>query len=215
MKSKKRNELRREMRKIVANLDPRWMKAASNELCSHLCSWIDHDLDREIRRVLAWTSFFPGEVDLSPFIQQQLLKREVYLPRSLPDRTMTFLSIGSDWSDQVEQGFMGIPEPNNSSGSLFVPESLEDCLIVVPGLAFDKSGNRIGRGKGYYDRFLGTSSMDQATKVGVCWKLQLVDHVPTHEHDVRMNWLCHEEGMVDPDLEAVDSIGEVREDSPV
>jgi len=213
VKSKKRNELRGEMKKIVANLDPRWLKAASKELSSHLCRWIDSELDRDVKRILAWTSFFPGEVDLSTFIHQQLTKREVYLPRSLPDRSMTFISVNNDWDQNFETGYMGIPEPTGVTESLFMAEELEDCVIVVPGLAFDKAGNRIGRGKGYYDRFLSLPDMDKAVKVGVCWKLQLVDRVPTREHDVKMNWICHEEGMLDTDLAYRDLDGEIREDA--
>ncbi len=54
-------------------------------------------------------------------------------------------------------------------------------LIIVPGVAFDKTGNRLGRGKGYYDRILKTSG---AFKVGVCFGFQLLESVPVEAHDV-------------------------------
>jgi 5-formyltetrahydrofolate cyclo-ligase len=74
----------------------------------------------------------------------------------------------------------GIQEP---SGSLFTDYASID-LAVIPGVAFDGSGNRLGRGKGYYDRLLPHIS---AYKVGVCFSFQLVEDVPTEEFDVRMD----------------------------
>ena len=56
---------------------------------------------------------------------------------------------------------------------------------MVPGMAFDRNNNRMGRGKGYYDRFLAT--IPQAYKIGVCFKFQLVDEIPTDALDIRMD----------------------------
>ena len=58
-------------------------------------------------------------------------------------------------------------------------------LAVIPGVAFDAEGNRMGRGKGYYDRFL--PLVPQAYKLGVCFPFQKVDSIPTDEHDIRMD----------------------------
>ena len=58
-------------------------------------------------------------------------------------------------------------------------------LIVVPGVAFDRNGNRIGRGKGYYDRFL-CKHLD-VKRIGICFDFQLVDEVPTEDNDIRMD----------------------------
>lgn len=57
-------------------------------------------------------------------------------------------------------------------------------LILVPGVAFDKDGNRLGRGKGYYDKIL---KQTPAYKMGICFDFQLLEHIPTEEHDVRMD----------------------------
>ena len=77
------------------------------------------------------------------------------------------------------EGF-AIPEP---TGQLWdEPEKID--LIIVPGVAFDRTGNRLGRGKGYYDKILKTSA---AFKIGVCFGFQLLDSVPVEEHDVPMN----------------------------
>ena len=57
-------------------------------------------------------------------------------------------------------------------------------LIIVPGMAFDKSNNRLGRGKGFYDRFLKNTS---AYKIGICFPFQLFEQIPVSEHDVKMD----------------------------
>ena len=77
------------------------------------------------------------------------------------------------------EGF-AIPEP---VGAIF--ENLEQIdLIIVPGVAFDRNGNRLGRGKGYYDKIL---KQTKAYKVGVCFDFQLIELVPTEEHDIKMD----------------------------
>ena len=58
-------------------------------------------------------------------------------------------------------------------------------LVVVPGVAFDPTGNRMGRGKGYYDRFL--AKHPTVKKIGICFDFQLVEHIPAEPHDIRMD----------------------------
>ncbi len=198
-KRETRQNIRKDMRRILSNLDASWISKASSRLCSNLSEVIETKLDRKVRRLLVWTSFFPGEVDLSRFISEQLEGRHVYLPRSLPDCTMTYISLGSNWSDSMQAGYKGILEPEDDSGDIYRPENgvdgdSSDTVVVVPGLAFDALGNRLGRGKGYYDRFLGRSDMKHALAIGVSWKLQLVERIPVESHDIPMKWLCHEDG---------------------
>ena len=57
-------------------------------------------------------------------------------------------------------------------------------IMIVPGIAFDRSGNRLGRGGGYYDSYLRTF---QGPKIGICYDLQLVDELPTEDHDVKVD----------------------------
>jgi 5-formyltetrahydrofolate cyclo-ligase len=73
---------------------------------------------------------------------------------------------------------LGINEPKALE---FMP-SID--LAIIPGLAFDKENNRLGRGKGYYDKFLKTTS---AFKLGICFSEQLLDSIPHDELDVKMD----------------------------
>lgn len=62
-------------------------------------------------------------------------------------------------------------------------------VLLIPGLAFDTSGNRLGRGKGHYDKFLAKFSK-KPTCIGLCFDSQLVDKVPTDTHDIKMDYVC-------------------------
>ncbi len=66
-------------------------------------------------------------------------------------------------------------------------------LVIVPGVAFTCEGYRLGRGKGYYDKLLPLIS---APCVGICWPIQLVDHLPTEPHDVSLDGLISSDGII-------------------
>jgi 5-formyltetrahydrofolate cyclo-ligase len=75
-------------------------------------------------------------------------------------------------------------------------------LILVPGLAFDRLGNRLGRGAGYYDRFLESffasypEKRDEITLAGVCHSFQIVERVPVAAHDIPVDCLLTENGCI-------------------
>ena len=83
----------------------------------------------------------------------------------------------------VREKVYGIPEP---IGKKLHDESLID-LIVVPGMAFDSRNNRLGRGKGYYDRIL--KRLPNAPKIGLAFDFQIVEQVPAEPHDVKMDFV--------------------------
>ena len=68
-------------------------------------------------------------------------------------------------------------------------EKADIDIVIVPGVAFDKKYNRMGYGKGYYDRFLKDMT---ALKIGVCHSFQLVDEIPSEPHDIKMDMIVTE-----------------------
>lgn len=93
---------------------------------------------------------------------------------------------------EFQPGPFGIPEPAVSPATIS-PEDI-DC-VLVPGIAFDRRGARLGFGKGYYDRFL--CRLPATTHVcGLAFSLQIVEHVPDMPHDVRMQSLVSEQGVL-------------------
>jgi len=87
---------------------------------------------------------------------------------------------GSRWVD----GPYGLKEPDPESWESAAPSEID--LALVPGLAFDRRGGRLGRGKGFYDRLLGESTF-RGTKIGICWEWQLYSAVPRVSRDIVMD----------------------------
>ncbi|MDE6843571.1 MAG: 5-formyltetrahydrofolate cyclo-ligase, partial [Muribaculaceae bacterium] len=90
---------------------------------------------------------------------------------------------------RLELGSFHIEEPTGDD--LVDPSQIE--MMVIPGVAFDRRGNRMGRGKGFYDRLLQTA---KATKIGVGYEFQLMDEIPTEEHDVPMDIVITQSGTI-------------------
>lgn len=85
----------------------------------------------------------------------------------------------------LEKGAFGIPEPVPEK--IIQRESID--LFIVPGVAFDRNRNRLGRGKGYYDRYLSGTSKPI---IGIGFDFQLIDSVPTEKHDIKMTMVITE-----------------------
>ena len=118
------------------------------------------------------------EVQTSDFVVKWAASKRVILP--CVNGNDLDLRVFRGEEDLVAGENFGIPEP---SGELFLDYDEID-LILVPGVAFDVDNNRMGRGKAYYDRLL--SSL-KAYKLGVCFDFQLLQSVPTDEHDIKMD----------------------------
>ena len=122
--------------------------------------------------------------------------KPLYLPRVAGD-TMTFRLHESQ--GQLVRGQLGVFEPGVEAAVMDL-EGLAGArvLVVVPGLAFDGLGIRLGRGAGYYDRFvpeMRAACGDAASFVGVCYRRQLRDRLPRDPWDAPMDWVLTEEGV--------------------
>lgn len=135
----------------------------------------------------------PGEVDVLPFAVEMWRDGGVVCVPKLEQAVcgMTPVRITSFEHDLVPvalegiHGGQGLREPR---AGLSVVDSHTLDAVLVPGLAFDTRGGRLGRGAGYYDRFL--SRLNPRTRIiGVCHDWQVVERVPMDEHDVRMHAL--------------------------
>ena len=105
--------------------------------------------------------------------------KHILLPRVTGEGTMELRRYTGP--SDLAQGAYNIMEP---TGEVF--DNYTDIdIAVIPGVAFDKDGNRMGRGKGYYDRLL--PKLANTYKIGICLPFQLVEKIPTDEHDVRMD----------------------------
>jgi len=180
------------MRRVIASLDKRWQSAAHAEVCRTIISVLHRDESRPISDLLAWVPSFTGEVDLAGVIADSLGERRVYLPRVIGPGEMTFIRISADWASHLEKGELGAVQPREEYGIEIELSEVGRLAVLTPGIAFDLTGARIGRGGGYYDRFLHRIAELDVVKIGVCWSMQVVPQVPTDPHDVHMDWICHE-----------------------
>ena len=102
---------------------------------------------------------------------------------------------------EIEVGEYGIYVPKKNLEKLDIKNLPEDTLIIMPGLAFDKKGNRLGKGKGFYDRFLEKvfekSSREKIIGlVGFCYDFQIVDSVFTEEKDIPVDFVISDEKII-------------------
>lgn len=135
-------------------------------------------------RTVALFASMAGEVHTHPMIDRALKEgKRVALPRvDAASRELKFFEV-KDLKKDTAPGTLGILEPKD--GLAAVEPAAFDC-VVVPGLAFDASGGRLGRGAGYYDKFLWRLSPSTA-KIAVGFSFQMVKSVPCEAHDEKMN----------------------------
>lgn len=110
--------------------------------------------------------------------------KKVAVPKITDEKgEMEFHWISSD--EEMKEGPFGIYEPHGNSlvDMNTVPEN---SLLLVPGVAFTKDGKRLGRGKGFYDRFMAKYE-NKFFKAGVCFDFQLVDDIPVSENDINVD----------------------------
>lgn len=134
---------------------------------------------REARVVLAYYSL-ADELFTHDFVQRWADKKTILLPKVVGD-DLTLHYYNGPLS--LREGAFGIMEPCTPEYADYTAID----LVIVPGVAFDGEGHRLGRGRGYYDRLFATRLSYNIYKVGVCYPFQLVEHVPTEPCDVRMD----------------------------
>lgn len=125
----------------------------------------------------------PGEPDLKPIMDEAFrTEKTVLLPRCEDKVHMTAREYNSDRA--LQKSSFGIWEPLPSAPMV---DPAEIDLILVPGVAFDASGRRLGHGRGYYDRFMVGSS---AKKIGICFSGRIFHSVPAEAWDIQIDALC-------------------------
>ena len=125
----------------------------------------------------------PDELSTHRFLRKWADRKQLYLPRV----NGVNLDILPYDESRLELGSFHIEEPTGQN----TVNADEIEVIVVPAVAYDRKGNRLGRGKGFYDRLLAST---RATKIGVAYEFQIVDEVPTEPHDVAMDIVISPEG---------------------
>jgi 5-formyltetrahydrofolate cyclo-ligase len=134
-------------------------------------------------RVLSFASF-GSEIDTDS-INRYLLDKgiRVFLPK-IENKDMVFYEISS--LEDLEIGFKGIREPKEGCKPYIYSDSeVENTLMIMPGVAFDKEGYRLGYGGGFYDRFLAERCGLHKSCIAIGYKMQEIVHIPRNEFDIK------------------------------
>lgn len=135
-------------------------------------------------KILAYAAF-GSELNLDMLIEESIKNgKEVYLPR-IEGAEMYFYPVKD--LDELVSGYKGIREPelNASLRYQYDEEEAESTLLIMPGVAFDIYRNRLGYGKGFYDRFLADKPVLQLRSIAVAHKVQMLEEIPHEERDIR------------------------------
>lgn len=171
---------KRELRKYVRSLKGRYSARELEELSVAVVErLLAHPRIVAAGSVMMYYSL-PDEVCTHTAVDRLLSAgKRVYLPAVTSETEMELRCYES--AADLQEGSFKIKEPVGRPFTAFS----EIEIAVIPGMAFDVSGNRLGRGKGYYDRFL--NRIPQAYRLGVCFPFQLLPSIPAEENDVRMD----------------------------
>jgi 5-formyltetrahydrofolate cyclo-ligase len=184
--AEQKQQLRRSCRQIRKELGEAVRQQASLSICSWIESW------PVFQRSSVILTYMPirEETDLTSLLERQPQKRWA-LPRILPEENHRMVFHSYDAACLICHPF-GMAEP---APDLPIIPSNEVQLALVPGLAFDRQGRRLGYGGGYFDRFLGDFT---GISLGVIFQSLLLDHLPCGEHDVPVKWIVTEGGLWHP-----------------
>ncbi|GMO31114.1 MAG: 5-formyltetrahydrofolate cyclo-ligase [Termitinemataceae bacterium] len=188
-----KQELRKIMKQKLNALPKDQFKAEGAKAAQRL---IQTEIWKSYKRVLIYLSM-PDELDTSALLDAAFAQgKEVYSPKVESGTSMRFFRVSRDEKSWVVGAF-DIREPAGKEEDVFKPED-GSALVISPGLAFDRTGNRMGRGKGYYDRFyekLFAASPSSAC-CALCMTCSLIDDVPTEQFDRKVNAICTQDEFI-------------------
>ncbi|MDR0270360.1 5-formyltetrahydrofolate cyclo-ligase [Paenibacillus sp.] len=174
---------------------------SSQIACDHAAQWLQME---NIRSMLIYVSF-RSELDTKPLIETAWKAGiNVYVPRCRrEDRSLT-LHLLKCW-DELSVSTYGIPEPDPQR-SPAVPESFMPEAVIMPGLAFDRNGGRLGYGGGYYDRLHARFTAqgrrgESPVWAGIGFEVQVVGRVPMGKMDAGPQVLITEQGVSETNKE--------------
>lgn len=168
---------KKELREWIRSRDRMFSSAQRAEASQRVMERLEQlpEFQSAQRVMLYWS--LPSEVETHHFAEKWFPYKKILLPVMQGDSLVIRPFTGR--TNLVERRF-GVWEPRDEKGSVSETECVPE-LVVVPGMAFDPRGGRLGHGKGFYDRLL---SLSHVQTVGVCFDFQLFDRLPLEAHDV-------------------------------
>ena len=148
-------------------------------------------------KVVMLFASMPDEVDTLPIISAALeAGKTVVLPKVLSRAKEMITCPIADLDKDTCAGVYGILEPTGDTAADII--TIDFCL--VPARAFDRLGGRLGRGAGYYDRFMADPAF-RAARCGIAFSVQILDTVPSQPHDLPVHIIVTDDGVIRPDVQ--------------
>ena len=172
-----KDDLRRQIRQLKRQFTPQQLEELSLPIVARL--------RQRLNDVQTIAAYYPlsDEVDIRPLLDEWIAEgKTIFLPKVTDDDTMELCRYTG--RDDMQEGAFHIMEPADVSKE---PSLCNIDVILVPGVAFDAAGHRLGRGRGYYDRFLAAHL--GMHKIGVCFDFQKVSEVPVDVNDITVDAL--------------------------
>lgn len=187
-----KSELRNNIRKLRHNMDIEYIDEASMLICKKI-----EQLNEFIsaKNIMIYISF-DNEVNLKSLFLEKKREKSFYAPICIDRQNMISVPIESYSklvNSKVKENLFEPKTDTNKDSSNIID------LIIVPGIAFDNLGNRIGFGAGYYDVFL--SKLDRKIPtIGVCYEFQVVDEIQADYNDIPVDYVITEKNKYNPNL---------------
>jgi 5-formyltetrahydrofolate cyclo-ligase len=182
--------LREQVMRARDSMRPDSRAAASEAITATLSSRADFVAARVVLLTLPYGSEWDTRLLLSAALAQG---KTVAAPRVNSERRMLEIHAVRDVDREVAPGYLGIPEPRADCPGVALP-SID--WVLVPGVAFDAAGRRLGYGGGYYDRLLPLLG-PEVKRVAGAFELQIVEHVPAAPHDATVDSVVTEKGTLE------------------
>lgn len=192
---KTKNEIRKEILNIRNNLSSELAEQKSRIIIDKIKDTVEYKNSKSIMVYMD----FKNEVNTKAFITEALAEgKKIIIPYTDVEKVL-IIPVEINSLDDLVLCKFGYLEPKKEA--LNNPYDIEKIeLIIVPGVAFDKRKNRIGFGKGYYDKFLRnrnalTNEITSAKAFALAYEFQVFEEIPAEEHDIKMDKIFTEENI--------------------
>lgn len=175
-------QIRAALIKERADLAPDFVSRQSNEIYTQL---LNFEVFKQASTLFVYMDF-KNEVHTRKIIEEALTQgKQVILPK-MDIKTQRFKIFSITTLADLEKNHFGIFEPGISASPWPIESPID--LVLTPGVAFDRAGNRLGFGKAYYDLFFATLSYTPI-KIGLAYEFQVLLKIPHEKHDVKIHYI--------------------------
>lgn len=177
-------ELKTQFRKQIALLKSKHSLSELTKRSGSLLNKLEQCPNfQQAKTILLYHSLI-DEVQTHEFVDRWSETKNIILPVVVGNDLELRIYTGKEG---LQKGVYSIKEP---MGEPFT-DYMDIDLAIIPGISFDNKGNRLGRGKGYYDRLL--PKLSKSYKIGICFSFQLLENIPCEKHDIKMDCIYTEQ----------------------